>query len=203
MLKKNIEINLELYDLTVNVKDKLGFSPPSNVKPTLTSTEMTQQTELTAKKIAPGRFLFEKLPKASYSLYLSYGGFSDEKIVKIPEDYIVDVDFTAMFNLKTSLLDSHGNLLPKGKEKIDIIRNAETVFESIPTDETISLPPGRYTIQVFSDEKLIGIKNIDLTNDKNIKIVTTKQPIFAILITLLTIVFIGEIVVLRCLKKSL
>ena len=201
MLKKNVEIKLELYDLIVNVKDKIGFSPPGNVKPTLISTEMTQQTKITCKKIAPGKFLFEKIPRASYTLYLSYGDFSDEKIVKIPDDYIVDVDFTAIFNLKTSLLDSHSNPLVIGDEKIDVLRDGETIFKSIPVSETISLPPGEYTIHVLSNEKLIGIKNIDLTNNKHIKVVTTKQPLLAILITMLTFVFIGEIIVLKLFKK--
>ncbi|RLF52436.1 MAG: carboxypeptidase regulatory-like domain-containing protein [Thermoplasmata archaeon] len=201
LLKKNININLELYDLTINVKDKIGFPPGVNVKPTLISPEMIQQNKILSKKLTSGKFLFEKLPRASYILYLSYGGFSNEKSIKIPEDCIIDVDFTAMFNLRTSLLDSHGNPVNIENQKIDVLRDGETVFRSIPVDEVLSLPPGEYTIHVFSDEKIIGIKNFDLTNDKNIKIVTTQEPLLAITVTMLTLLFIGEIIVLKMFKK--
>jgi len=75
MIKKEVDINLDIYDLIVDVKDGLGFSPGVNVRPFLTSSEMYIPSEIESKNLGFGKYMFEDIPAASYDLYVSYGRF--------------------------------------------------------------------------------------------------------------------------------
>ncbi|KYK24402.1 hypothetical protein AYK24_06205, partial [Thermoplasmatales archaeon SG8-52-4] len=197
-----VKIDLNLYDLIIEVKDILGFSPGVNVRPILTSPEMQNPVELYSQDLNSGKYKFENLLASSYRLYISYGRFSDEKLIDVPaeEDYTC-IKLSAAFNLKTRLLDSRGNFIENNDFKLDIKRNGYLLLESISPDEVIILPPARYTIKVYSDNKLIGVRNIELTNDKDINIVTEVESILPILITGIAIVIIIELLALLFIKR--
>jgi hypothetical protein len=59
-----------------------------------------------------------------------------------------------------------------------------------------SLPPASYTIKAYTDGDLVGIKEVELTNSRNIKLVTTLSSILPTLIVGSAFVFIGVVVVL-------
>jgi hypothetical protein len=85
-----------------------------------------------------------------------------------------------------------------------IVREDSIIYDSIEVDSLVSLPPGDYTITVYSDDNLIGTKTIALTSDKNVKIVTLIEPILPLVITGVVFVFLGEIIVLfLCRRISL
>jgi len=202
MTKKEVDISLDIYDLVVDVKDKLGFSPGVNVRPFLTSSEMHIPSEIESKNLGSGKYMFEDIPAASYDLYVSYGSFSDIVKVDVPESgETVSVKFSAEYDLVTELFDSHGNPVLNGDQEIDIIRNGKKIYESISPGQLVSLPPGEYTVNVYSDSNLIGSKTISLTNDKKISVVTTLKSALPSLILGVVLVFILEIFVLLLFKK--
>lgn len=202
MLQKNVDIDLDLYDLTVNVKDKLGMAPGVDVRPFLTSSKMYKPINIKPETISSGTYVFRDLPAGSYEFQISYGAFKDTRNVKIPDTGdSINVEFSALFDLNLELLDSRGSPIRDNSKTIQITRKGQTICDTISHDETVTLPPGEYTINVYSDGKHIGIKNIKLTSNRKIKIVTTIKSIIPILVTGLVLVFIGEIFVLVIFKK--
>lgn len=201
-LQNEIDLDLELYDLKINIEDKLGFSPGVNVRPTLTSPDMDIQTELIPKEVRNGNYLFEKLLPAKYRLFISYGRFSDESYINLPDDGdSSEIKFSAVFDLNTELYDSQGNRIQDANLKIDIERNKKMVYDSISPSTKVTLPPGDYTIKVYSEDKLIATKIIQLTTDKEINIVTKMKSIIPILITSVVIIFILEISAIFLFKR--
>ena len=200
--EKNVNIILNLYDLIINVKDKLGFSPGVNVRPFLTSSEMDSPIELMPEDIRNGKYVFEDLIPARYKLYISYGRFSDEMYINLPKDGdSASINFSAVFDLGTKILDSRGNLIQDTNLNLEVKREGNTLFESISPYEIVTLPPGRYTVNVYLDGKLIGAATVELTNDKEINIVTKLESILLTLITGVVLVFIIEIIVLILFKR--
>jgi len=199
---KNVEINLQLYDLKVDVTDKLGLSPGIEIKPLLTSSDMEVPIDIFPNENKAGMFIFKNLPSAAYKLYISYGRFYDYIDVKIPYNLdSISINFSATFGLSVKLFDSKGDPIQDDKLKLDLKRSGNTIFESVTPNGVFSLPPGKYTFYVYSDNNLIGIKTLELTNDKDVNIVTDIKPILPIIISGFAIIFIIEILVIFIFKK--
>jgi len=203
LLKNKIEQSFEVYDLTVEIKDLYNFAPGVDVKIILTSTQMFSPIEIYPVEISPGKYLFEKLPKAFYELQVSYGSYYKVFSIKIPDDdYFFNLKFEALYTLKTSLFDSRGSNLDNYGKYLSIYRNGIKIIDSIPSDETISLPPGEYVIYVYENENsIIGFKNVFLSNDKKINIVTKINSIIPNIVKVLVIIFLIQIIVLFFFKK--
>ncbi|UCF49229.1 MAG: carboxypeptidase regulatory-like domain-containing protein [Thermoplasmatales archaeon] len=200
--EKNVDIKVDLYDLTIDVKDKLGFSPGVHLIPLLTSSDMETPIELIPQDVGQGIYIFENLPSSKYKFFISYGRFTDELYIDVPEDGdFVDIKFSALFDLNTILLNSRGDLIDDEKYKISIIRNRELLFDRISPSKIVTVPPGKYTINTYLDEKLVGSKIVELNSDKEINIVTNVKPILPLLITGIVLLFICEITVLLIFKK--
>ena len=200
--RKKVEIIQDLYNLYINVKDKFGFSPGVDVRPSLTSSEMDVPIDLIPDNLGNGHYKFDNLPPARYKLYISYGRFSDETYIDLPGDGdSADIKFSAVFDLETKLFDSRGNQLHSEDLKLDIKRNGKTLFQSVSQDEVINMPPGEYTVDVYLDNQKVGSKIVELNNDKNINIVTKIESILPTLITGIAIIILLEIFVLFLVKK--
>lgn len=200
--KKTVDLYLDLYDFTVDVKDELDFNPGVELITTLTSPEMNNPIDLIPENLKNGRYLFKDLPSAKYKLSISYSRFYDQMIINLPRDgNSANIKFTAILDLSSEILDSRGSLISDNKAYINVEREGKTIFESISPYENVALPPGKYTLNVYSDSKHIGTKTVELTSDKNVKIVTKIEPLLPTLITTLAIIFIAEICALIILKK--
>jgi len=203
-LQKSVDIDIHLYNLTVNIEDRLGLDPGVDVRPFLTSSEMHRPLEIIPKDMENGKYLFERLPAATYEFHISYGTFSDIKTIHIPKDGdYANFRFSANFDLTTELLNSRGEYIQDINHEIEITRGGWKIHEPILSGEIITLPPGKYTINVYSEGKLIGSKSIDLANNRNIKIVTTIESILPTIVTGMILIFIGELVVLLLLFKKI
>ncbi|MCK5259339.1 MAG: carboxypeptidase regulatory-like domain-containing protein, partial [Thermoplasmatales archaeon] len=151
-LQKSADMGIDLYDLTVNIEDKLGLPPGVDARPFLTSSEMYRPLEIIPKNMGNGKYLFERLPAATYEFQISYGAFSDSKTIHVPKDgNHVNIRFTANFDLTTELLNSRGEHIQEVNHKIEIIRGGWKIHEPVSSGEIISLPPGKYTINVYSE----------------------------------------------------
>jgi hypothetical protein len=199
---KKIDIKLDLYDLVVDVKDKLGFLPGVNLRPILTSSDMDNPIEINPENLGAGEFIFNDLPSAKYKFHISFGRFTDELYIDVPEDgELTNLEFSALFDLKINLLNSRGNILEDENLKINIMRNGELLYDGISPDRNIKVPPGEYLIKAHLDSEFIGIKSVDLNSDKDINIVTKIKPIIPTLVTGIIILFIIEIFILLLFRK--
>ena len=199
---KNIDIVLPLYDLTIKAEDRLGFAPEVNVRPFITSKNMYRYSEIQAKALGSGKYIFEKLPEGPYELQISYGSFSDKLNVEIPNnDDSVCITFSAKYDLGVRLFDSYGNSIDDKEQKIKVVRQGEVIYDSINPGESISLPPGTYTIKAYSENELIASKTVLLTNNKEISIVTSLKSVLPTLFIGILIVLIVELFVLFLIKK--
>jgi hypothetical protein len=193
------EINIEVYlnELLVNIKDRIGFDPGVDIDVYLTSKEMKYLTEITPKNRGKGKYLFHNLPSAKYDLYVVYGSFFDKKSVIIPDiGKLVNMEFNALYNLKTDVYNSIGEIIDNSDININVIRNRTKIFEDIKIGDVIQIPPGKYTINIYQNNQIIGSKSIDILNNKNIKIVTTNPSIISVFVSIISISIIAFFIVL-------
>jgi len=202
LFKKDIEISTRLYDVIINVEDDLGFAPDVNLKPFLTSSEMDEPVQLSPQDIGNGQYLFDNILEAPYDLYISYGSFSDVFPIKVSKESTdFDINFEALYDLKFSLFDSRGNPIENNNKEMSIYRGSKEIISLIPADTIVTIPPGSYKIHIYSDNQIIGIKNFDVSNDKEVRVVTNIQFSIPLIITIVVIIFIIQIIVLLLFKR--
>lgn len=200
--EKTIDIEFNLNDLIIDLKDKIGFSPGVNINIFLTSKEMEVPIDIIPVEIEKGKYLFENLPSANYEVQVIYGSFSNKKSLIIPDiGNFINMEFNALYNIKTKLYNSHGENLNDNDIEIVVFREGIKIFEDISIDDVIRLPPGKYTVNVYENKQLIGSKTLDLVNDKNINIVTIIPSIITVIISILSLSFIGLFFILIIIKK--
>ena len=163
---------------------------------------MYRYSEIQAKALGSGKYIFEKLPEGPYELQISYGSFSDKLNVEIPNnDDSVCITFSAKYDLGVRLFDSYGNSIDDKEQKIKVVRQGEVIYDSINPGESISLPPGTYTIKAYSENELIASKTVLLTNNKEISVVTSLKSVVPALFIGILLVLIVELFVLFLIKK--
>ena len=198
--KLNEQVTLELYDLTVVITDALELPPGVELTPVLVTPDDNKTIQITPKENNKGSFLFENVPAGDYHLQISYGDFIDDIHVTIPTPgNVILMKFSALFNLIIDLFDSKGNTLVNDNIEFHIFRDNQTVVKT--KEKTITLPPAHYTINAYLKNELIGVKQVELTNDKHLTFVTTIDSLFPLFLSLLFYVLFGFLVVLTLLKK--
>lgn len=198
--KLNVQVDLELYNITVEVTDSLDLSPGVELTPVLITSTDNRTIQLTPEDHGKGLFFFERIPTGEYSLQISYGNVIDEVHVQVPTtNEIVLMKFTATFDLTVDLFDSKGNSLDDNDIIFKILRDDQTVFES--EERTFSLPPAHYVIKAYTNSELIGAKEVELTNDRHLTFVTTLGSPLPAIIMGLSLIFLGFVLVLTLLKR--
>lgn len=194
------EVTLGLYDLNVVITDALGLPPGVELTPVLITPDSNATIQITSIEKGKGSFVFEKIPEGDYHLQLSYGEFIDEMHVTIPNaGNVVHMKCSALFTLIIDLFDSKGNTLVNNDIEFLILRDNQTITKT--KEKTLSLPPARYMITASLDDELIGVKSVDLTNDKHLTFVTTIESLFPVILSLFFYVLFGVLVILTLLKK--
>ena len=195
-----VDFDIDLYDLTVEVKDKLNLPPGVQISPMLLCCEIDSTLQITSEEIEPGIFFFEDIPAGDYKLQIIYAGFVDEKRLNVPDDgNLISMGFSANFDVTVDIFDLQGNSLTYKEVYFEIERAGKQVFDS--DEPSFSLPPGSYTIRAYADGEFVGSKDVELTNNKNVNLVTTVQSITPTLIVVSALVFIGILVVLTLMKR--
>lgn len=201
-LQKNVNQIVELYNLNVDIFDNIGFSPGVEVQPYLSSSDMINETKIEPDEIINGRYIFKNLPNSNYKLHLSYGSYSKTRDIVInSENKNIKLDFNALFDLTVELLDSRGNNIDYRNNKIYIHREDKKIKSDFQKEKRIALPPGEYEIKVLSDDNIIALKNIMLTNDKDIKVVTNTGPVIPVFVNILVNIFLIEMAIIFLLKR--
>ena len=198
--KLNEQVNLELYNFSVIVTDTLDLSPGVELTPMLVTSKNNRTIQLTPEENGKGLFSFEGIPAGDYNLQISYGDFVDDVHVTVPDSgNIIQIKFSAVFDLTIDLFDSKGNTLTDNDIKFRISRDNQTVVET--KENTVSLPPAQYTIKAYIKDELIGVKQVEVTNNKHLTFVTTLDSFLPVVLTVLLLVLFGFLVVLTLLKR--
>ncbi|MFO8132984.1 MAG: carboxypeptidase-like regulatory domain-containing protein, partial [Thermoplasmatota archaeon] len=175
----------ELHDLDVIVTDGLGMAPGVTLQPVLTSSQMDTPVLLQADSGGSGRYRYEKLPAGPYTLRIRYKSYTLEQAIEIPAR-AVHVTFPAAYPLHVTCRDSRG--LPRDCG-IQITRQGKSI-------EADMLPPGRYHVTATSRGDVIGERDIYVTGDTSIIMVTDRQPLYPLLGTAAVILAAGVLLYL-------
>lgn len=203
IFSKKIDHELELYDLVVRIKDKLGLAPGVEINPTVTNEKMIESKKLFSDESINNEFIFRKLPAGEYIIQTSYEGITDEIQHSLPEDgNTASMVFTPSFTLDAKFFDSYGNNLPD-KSVILLRDNIDLKFT---TDQNgyakLEAPPGQYLLSVKNcEDEIIQQTMIDLKRNTELYLLTEEEPFYPNLILIFSIVIIGVSIVFFALKK--
>ena len=188
--ENTVDIKIPVYTLQVSVIDELNLPPAVNVNPYLISDEMKQPSPIYPIRQHEGIFYFSQLPSANYTLYISYGGYTKSKSLYVPDvgDQIT-MRFDFLTDLSFKLLSIRGEPYDDDTLDITIKRMGAIIYNELKSDETVEMPPGTYTINVYDKDHLIGSKSVALSYDSTISIVTTRSSVIG-WVVILTALFI-------------
>ncbi len=163
----SIEATTALHDLDVVVRDRLDMAPGITLQPVLTSSQMDVPVLLQADSDGDGRYHYAGLPAGPYTLRIRYKSYLHERQIDVPAG-IIQVTFPAAYTLDIACRNRRG--LPQPCS-ISITRQGRPV-------ETGRLPPGRYHVTASDNGDVIGERDIYVTGDTAIIMVTGRQPLY-------------------------
>jgi len=160
-------MQVELNDVSVKIKDALGFPPGIHLSPVLKRKDVS----FTGKEIGDGEFIFSDMPPGDYQLFVKYKSFYYEAKCSVPENCHYEIQFPAVYSLSIKTFTSRGIPL---KSSISIKRG-NFDEKKIAHASTFSLPPASYEVNIYSNGKTIGKRSVFLTENSSINMITTKK----------------------------
>jgi hypothetical protein len=177
-ISETTKIEINLYDLNLNVKDKWDLPFNTSLDVTLTSKDLEKTVQLVGNRFADDHYHFTNLYPGNYLLKIGYKTYILEENITIPfePDSTNTITFPALMDLEIVVYDSHGN--PLSNKDVKISRNGKEI-ENESDDEgktTFQVPPGRYNLKIFSNDNLIAERKIDVLNCVKYDIATIEEP---------------------------
>lgn len=198
-IKKSIEI--ERYNFKLEVVDAWGLHSAIELNPVFASKEMDEPAVIYAEKLSAGNYLFTNLIPSSYQLSLKYKSFSLEKNIQVPGEGEIHLVFSAEFDIKLNTLDSRGIAIHDAK--IIVSRGGKDLEERSETSGLfLPLPPGLYSVNVYSQDDLIGSRKINVLGERSFDLITTQEPLFPFIVTIFAIAFAVVALVFTHVKKD-
>jgi hypothetical protein len=198
----NIAFSVPVYNLLVHASDELNLAPDVNINPFLVSTDMKKPIEIYPASLDKGTFYFENIPSANYTLHISYGGYSKSKSIQVPScGEEIQIRFAYLADLSFDLLSIRGEIYDDESLDLVIKRMDTIIFEKIKSDDSVEIPPGTYTINVYDKDHLIGSKSIKFSHDATASIVTSRSSLIGWMVILTAFFIIIPCLLLTVLKK--
>jgi len=200
--RKTEQFQATLFCLQLIVKDKFGLPPGITITPVATSEEMEIPTKIVPTEIEPGTYRFTNLPEAQYKIQISYKTFLDEITVRIPDvGDTVEMEFSPMFQLTTTVFDSWGSTL--SNMAIKITRAGKSVQNTTDANGMTSffIPVGNYVVQASSDGMNRAEKQVEVLRDETTDLVTTIEPLYPLIMIIVAILLFAGGAILLLLKK--
>jgi len=161
-LVKNIDFNV--YDFNVSIKDPSGKNPDFNVDFSLESNEMIKPIVLKPIKLNNGTFSFKNLYPANYDLNIIYNNYIIKEKIKIPDEDSISFN---LYDFKLKIKDnwnlSPGTPLDVTLRSTDFEKNVIFTAQksSIGNYKFRNLYPGNYLLKInyklFELEKQFNI----------------------------------------------
>jgi len=203
IIQKDENITLMLSNVKLLITDELGLPPGIKITPIMTSDKMEKPVNIQSAEEKPGVYRFMNLSSGQYIIEVSYKQYLDKKMIQVPVDGdTISMVFSPTFQFSTTVYDARGNSLSDTKI---IIKREEKTLQDV-TDEkgltTFNLPGGMYTVKAYDDKNVvIGEKQIEISRDETAYIVTTKEPIYPMIMMVASILLIILGAVLILFKK--
>jgi len=190
-LTDEVTTKFNLYDLSVNIFDRWAITPDISFDFYLTSKDFVNKVVLSADEININNYLFEDLFSGNYSLELYYKSQVIKKNISIPYDEeVLSFDFPVEYNLSTNFYDSHGHIIQDIKLEMSRDGESRIIKSNNKGDVLVSLPPGTYSVNIYSNDQLISKRNISVISDIDLGIVTKKEPIYPLFTTISVILIL-------------
>ncbi|MEF8879556.1 MAG: hypothetical protein V5A64_04105, partial [Candidatus Thermoplasmatota archaeon] len=110
--------------------------------------------------------------------------------VDLNEDKQLSIEFPAEFKSRFNVFDTYGQKISDGK--IKLVREGKSIQTEIEEGEAgISVPPGRYTLEVRSSGEIIAKQKIDIHSDKQVNVVSSQGSIFHLSLMVLGFIIVG------------
>jgi hypothetical protein len=183
-ISETTKIDINLYDLNLNVKDKWDLPFNTSLDVTLTSKDLEKTVQLVGNRLADDHYHFTNLFPGNYLLKIAYKSYVLEENISIPfePDSTYTITFPDLMDLEVVVYDSHGNLL--SNKDVKISRKGKEI-ENNTDDEgktTFQVSPGRYDLKIFSKDNLIAERKIDVLNHVKYDIATIEEPLIPFVI---------------------
>ena len=201
IIPKQQSIDIERYNLKINVFDIWDMPLEVDVYPALTSSEMYKSKVISGEKQSVNSYTFSNLTPSLYQLNLKYKSYLLEEDIRLDSDKELNIDFPAKFQIKMRILNSRG--IPKEGAKIIISRNSKQLEAQTEDSKLIlSLPPSFYHVEIYDEDKLIGAREIDVFGERNFDFITTSEPFFPVIMIIIAIILIAISIVFSYVKND-
>ena len=196
-------IKIELYNLNIEVRDNWEQKPEIELNPLMTIKEKDQDIRIYGKKIEDDKYIFENLTPNTYLLSLNFKSFTINQYIEILKDKDLKLKFPAEYQVKIKVMDSRG--IPFENSKTVLKRNNKKLeIKNQKLQETkVTIPPGEYQIEIYNNNELIGKRNLAIYGDQEFNLITNHQPIYPILIVIITIFLTIASLIFLYYKKQL
>lgn len=156
---------IELYDFVVHVKDSWNLKSEVPLDVSLTSRDLEKTAVTSGDRLSNDKYGFSELYPGNYTLKVSYKTYTVEQSVNILSNGETEIEFPAVFNVTTTVLDARGNPL---KDAEVLMTREEKEIQGI-TDKDgnviFSVPPGTYVNKVYYNGEQIAERKIDILNE--------------------------------------
>ena len=198
------EFEIRLSDFKAIIKDNWNLSPEAPIDVSLTSKDFEKTVVLYPNKLSSEEYLFSNIYPGRYTIKVSYKSYTRKEDIEIPykSNGEMQIVFSALFNITTEVLNSRGEPLNDAKV---VFTRGEKDIEGISNKNgnvKFSIPPGTYNSKIFSDGKLIAQRKVDVFYEKEYSVVTKNEPIFPLIIIVLSIILLSFSVIYSYKKKD-
>ena len=195
------QLNLDLYDLKISIKDTWGLNPEATLSPYITSDDIAEPVKIYSEKV-DDFFVFKNLYPGKYSFELSYKSYNMQEIFEIPfNKEVLELIFHVEYQVSTSVFNTRGIEL----EKALIVFSRNGRQSDIICDKNgfseILLPLGVYDVEVYYEDDLVGRRSLNVIGNRSFDLVTSQEPLYPFFVSLIVILSL-LVFSLYCFKKK-
>jgi hypothetical protein len=163
--------------------------PEIELNPLMSIKQKEELLRFYGEKFGNDVIIFKNLTPNTYQLSLTFKSFTFTQSIEINQDKEIFVKFPAEYQLKFKTLDLRGT--PIEISKIILFRdNKKLEIKNQKTETIVTIPPGSYQLQIYNNDEIIGIRNIDVYGEQTYDIITNYQPIYPTFVIIITIIFL-------------
>jgi len=191
---KKIDVDINRYDLKIKLFDSLGLPCSVDIDPVLRYDKNTEIFYTSNKN--DECYSFNNVFSEEYILQIPYKNDLIEKEINVNSDEEIELIFPFEYAVNSDVFNIRGEKIDDWK--ILLLRSGkELEFNS--SDSYISLPPGNYDVEVYSNNRLLSKSKIEVTGETSLPVVTEEEPLYPILthIFLIFVLFFGCILLYK------
>ncbi|MEF8847807.1 MAG: hypothetical protein V5A68_01585, partial [Candidatus Thermoplasmatota archaeon] len=184
------KVEIERYNFVLKLKDKWGLSPGVTLNPLLKKEIAGKVTFIQPDEKSQGKYIFKNISPDNYQLNIRYKSFNYQKNIEISESKEMKVTVPAEFQINLKTFDDRGI----SNQPVRVIferKNKETELKKDGNTLNVNLPPGGYNLKIIDEnEEVIANREVFLSNNKRLNIVTKSRPVFTDIIFLFALTFL-------------